>query len=77
MRDFIPAEMRKFVPLIAFGLAAFYTVSAAVNMQKTAACITNGKSESCRAGATIAAQGGADRGRLAPLNRFTNPSSGC
>src|SRR5262245_26855023 len=40
MREFVPDEIRRFVPLIAFGVASFYAVSAAVQMQKPIATIT-------------------------------------
>lgn len=40
MREFVPGEIRMFIPLIAFGLGAFYAVSAAVQMQRPVAAIT-------------------------------------
>jgi hypothetical protein len=45
MRDFIPSEIRKFIPLIAIGLGALYAVSAAVTMQRTLPPIANEKSD--------------------------------
>lgn len=45
MRDFLPTEIRRFIPLIALGFAAFCTVSAAVQMQKPIAAITKPQSQ--------------------------------
>jgi len=41
MRDYLPSEFRKFVPLVALGLAAFYSISAAVTMQRTLPALTS------------------------------------
>jgi len=40
MREFVPDDVRKFVPLIAFGMAGFYAASAAMQMQRPIAVIT-------------------------------------
>jgi hypothetical protein len=41
MREFIPGEIRKFIPMIAIGLGAFYAMSAAIMMQKTLPALTS------------------------------------
>ena len=57
MRDFIPLEFRKFIPLIALGMAAFYSMSAAMVMRAPVAAITDSKCDDPKAARPVTPRG--------------------